>query len=134
MNGCHRQHSCHARGQFLLRNRPLAFVADVTHNAGMKRPAYTGSSKVVRWPGDAAWHFLGVDKITSTAIKAAYRGPRRGFGAVPVVVTIGATTWQTSIFPDKRSGCYLLPLKAAVRKKEELDAGETCSYTLRLFR
>ena len=38
---------------------------------------------------------------------------------------IGDTKWQTSVFPAKESGGYLLPVKAAVRKSEGLTAGDT---------
>lgn len=92
---------------------------------------YKVKGKVWLWPGDmAAWHFVHVDKKTSGKIRAAQKGPRRGFGAVKVRVTIGKTSWQTSIFPDKKSGCYLLPLKAAVRRAEGIESGESIAFTL----
>lgn len=78
-----------------------------------------------------AWHFVYVDKATSEKIRVAYKGPRRGFGSVKVEAKIGKTTWNTSIFPDKRSGCYLLPLKAKVRYEEGVEAGETIGFTLK---
>lgn len=73
---------------------------------------YTCSSKVDRYPGMAGWHFIGVDTKQSAELKEKYGKGRPGFGSIPISITIGKTTWQTSIFPDKRSGCYLLPLKA----------------------
>ncbi|MDA1169285.1 MAG: DUF1905 domain-containing protein [bacterium] len=48
----------------------------------------------------------------------------RGWGSFPVDVTIGSSTWKTSIFPDKKSGSYLLPLKKEVRKKEGIVENE----------
>lgn len=48
---------------------------------------------------------------------------RRGFGSVRVRVTVGATTWSTSIFPDKKSEAYVLPVKALVRRTEALEVG-----------
>ncbi|OGG57819.1 hypothetical protein A2853_04135 [Candidatus Kaiserbacteria bacterium RIFCSPHIGHO2_01_FULL_55_17] len=96
---------------------------------------------MVLWPGSThstssgqvgAWHFVHVDKAQSAKIKEKYAGPRRGFGAVRVSVKIGKTTWQTSIFPDKRSGTYLLPLKAAVRRAEGIFEGETITFTLEI--
>jgi hypothetical protein len=70
------------------------------------------------YPGLVAWHFLTLPKKESDQIKAM-TGPRRGWGAVRVTVTIGKTTWQTSIFPDKKAGAYFLPLKAEVRKRKD---------------
>jgi len=42
---------------------------------------------------------------------------------VRVDVTVGATSWRTSIFPDSKTGTYLLPVKKAVRLAEHLEAG-----------
>jgi uncharacterized protein (DUF302 family) len=57
---------------------------------------------------------------------------KAGFGSVPVMVTIGKTKWKTSIFPDKRSGTYLLPLKAEVRKKESIYSGDNISLIIEI--
>ena len=43
---------------------------------------------------------------------------RRGQPAVhPVSVSAGSVAWQTSVFPDKQSASYLLPVKADVRRR-----------------
>lgn len=91
------------------------------------------TEKVVLWPGEtAAWHFVGVTKIVGKEIKEKMGKNTRGFGSVPVKVTVGKTTWQTSIFPDKYSGSYILPLKASVRKKEGIEAGDMLKYMITL--
>ena len=59
------------------------------------------------------------------------RGRTGGFGSVRISATIGATTWQTSIFASKDVGGYLLPLKAAVRKAERLAEGTPVDALLR---
>ncbi|MBI5457330.1 DUF1905 domain-containing protein [Candidatus Kaiserbacteria bacterium] len=95
---------------------------------------YKLRSEVVLWPGaQGAWRFAYVDKKHSEEIRKKYTGPRRGFGAVRVKVRIGKTTWETSIFPDKRSGTYILPLKAKVRRAEGIQAGDTVTFTLDLL-
>jgi hypothetical protein len=94
--------------------------------------AYTVKATVWLYPGDAAWHFVNVDKKVSEKIRKAIGRNTRGFGSVPVSVTIGKTTWQTSVFPDKQSGTYLLPLKKHVRMKEEIAAGDAIRFTLRI--
>ena len=60
-------------------------------------------------------------------------GRRRGFGAVKVRVEIGETRWDTSIFPHKESGGWLLPIKASVRKAEGVVAGDEVTLTLTLL-
>ena len=47
------------------------------------------------------------------------------WGYIPVEVTIGKTTWRTGIWPQKDEGVYLLVIKAPVRKKEGIFAGDT---------
>lgn len=74
-------------------------------------------------PPKAAWYFITIDGETAASIRAATRGTTGGFGSVRITATIGDTAWQTSLFPSKDSGGYLLPLKAAVRAAEGLAEG-----------
>jgi hypothetical protein len=96
-----------------------------------KAHAYSCEAKIWLYPGESAsWHFITLPKALGTTFKETYAKHRRGFGSLPVTVTIGTSTWNTSIFPDSYSGSYLLPLKAAVRKKEALLIGDTITLTL----
>jgi Domain of unknown function (DUF1905) len=102
---------------------------------------YRVTAKLWLWNSDkapASWHFLTVDGETAEAIHALAlkrrleSGQRRGWGAMKVHVTIGETSWETSIFPDKGSGGWLLPIKAAVRKAEELVVGDRIQVSVML--
>ena len=84
----------------------------------MKYNQYEFEAKVWLWPGDAAWHFVSLPKDMSEHITKMFGDKKRGWGSLPVTVLIGATSWDTSIFPDKKIGSFILPLKALVRKKE----------------
>ena len=83
------------------------------------------------------WHFLTIDgeaaeDIKTTAIMRRLEGKQqRDWGAIRVSASIGDTSWQTSIFPSRESGGYLLPIKAAVRKAEGLVAGDEVTVHLR---
>ena len=97
------------------------------------KQTYKVRSKVWLWPGDmSAWHFVNVDKKLSEELKEKYGQKKRGFGSIPVTVTIGKTSWKTSIFPEKRSGTYLLPLKAQVRRAEGIEAGDSITFALEI--
>ena len=97
----------------------------------MKYETYKIKSKVWLYPGEnAAWHFITIPKKQSDDIKKKFAEVKRGWGSIRVVVTLGSTMWKTSIFPDKRAGAYLLPLKASVRKKEEVLEGDSVSFLL----
>ncbi|KQX20894.1 MULTISPECIES: DUF1905 domain-containing protein [unclassified Sphingomonas] len=77
-----------------------------------------------------AWHFLTIDGQTSAEIRYAALGRSGGFGSIPVEVRIGATVWRTSIFPHRDSGGYILPIKADVRKREGIAAGDEVALSL----
>jgi len=47
-----------------------------------------------------------------------------GFGSVRVGVQIGDSHWKTSVFPNKESGCFVLPIKKPMRKAEGVDVGD----------
>jgi hypothetical protein len=93
---------------------------------------YKVSSKVVPYPGMDAWYFAYVDKKLSGELKEKFGKGARGFGSLPVEVTLGKTKWKTSIFPDKHSGVYLLPLKAKIRRAEGIAAGDTITFILNI--
>jgi hypothetical protein len=78
--------------------------------------------------GPDAWYFVTLPVGLAEEIRAERE--HRPFGSVPVRVTIGATTWTTSVFADKKSGSYLLPVKAEVRRKEHLDDGDSVDVEL----
>lgn len=80
----------------------------------------------------AGWHFLTVPEKQSKEIKKSFGGKTRGWGSLPVNVTLDKTSWKTSIFPDKKSGTYLLPLKADVRKKEGVAHGDIVNFVLHI--
>lgn len=49
--------------------------------------------------------------------------PPAGFDSVKVTATLGSSRWRTSIFPQP-DGCYVLPVKRAVRDREGVDTGD----------
>jgi uncharacterized protein DUF1905 len=61
-----------------------------------------------RHPGADGWHFVSLPAEVSAEISDITAGGRRGFGSVRVDVTVGATSWRTSLFPDSKTGRYLL--------------------------
>ncbi len=80
----------------------------------------------------AGWHFASVPLNVSEDIKHHFGDRKRGWGSLPVVATIGKTNWKTSIFPDKKTEGYLLPLKADVRKKERINADDNITLLLEI--
>jgi hypothetical protein len=87
-------------------------------------------AKVWLYPGAGGWHFVTLPRKQSAEIKARFSSIKRGWGSLKVAATIGKTTWETSIFPDRQSGSYLLPVKADVRIKEGIGTGDIVSFTV----
>ncbi|HVE98496.1 MAG TPA: DUF1905 domain-containing protein [Mycobacteriales bacterium] len=80
------------------------------------------------YDGQGSWHFVTVPGDLGEELSARV-GPRRGFGSVRVEVTVGSTTWRTSVFPSKEAG-YVLPIKRSVRLGEQLDVGDAVDVRL----
>jgi hypothetical protein len=80
--------------------------------------------------GEAPWHFVTLPREIADEIEETGKEVRRGFGAVKVSVTIGSTTWATSLFPDTKAASYVLPVKRMVREREGLAAGDTVSVSI----
>ena len=69
----------------------------------------------------------------SDEIRDLTDGRRGGFGSVRVRATVGSTSWETSLFPESRSGCFVLPFKKAVRKAEDVEEGDLIEVALELL-
>ena len=102
---------------------------------------HTTTATLWIWTTDkapASWHFLTLEGEVADSIHALALmrrlefGRKRGWGAMKVRATIGDTSWDTSIFPAKDVGGWLLPVKAAVRKAEGLIAGDAVAITVEL--
>ncbi len=82
------------------------------------------------YQGKAAWHFITLPAELSEQIRFFTSGNKTAWGSVRVSVTIGDTKWNTSIFPDSKLGSYGLPVKAAVRKAQNIQVGDVVSVRL----
>lgn len=98
----------------------------------MPQLEYKLRGKVYMWAGPASWFFVNVSKAKAKDIRFYHSQNAAGFGSIAVQVTLGETTWKTSVFPDSKSGTYVLPLKKAVRVAEGVEEGDTVSYQLKI--
>lgn len=80
----------------------------------------------------AGWHFLTIDGQIAAEIRFAALGRTGGFGSIKVTARIGGTRWTTSIFPQRDSGGFLLPIKAEVRRREKIETGDEVRVTLEI--
>lgn len=94
---------------------------------------YTFKAKIWIYEGSSAWHFVTLPKKLSVEIKELFGQDRPGWGAVPVRVEVNGFLWKTSIFPDKKTGAYLLPLKVEARKTANLGDGDTANFKITIL-
>ena len=94
---------------------------------------YRFDAELWEYTGQGAWVFLTVPPAPSADIAAIPRPPRPGFGSIRVSVSLGGSTWLTSIFPDSKSGTFMLPVKKAIRARERVEPGDVVEVTLELL-
>jgi hypothetical protein len=80
------------------------------------------------WRGPAPWFFVTVPVQQCHDLKAIVGLVTYGWGMIPVHVWVGKSKWTTSLFP--KDGSYIVPIKASVRKAENLKEGD--QVTIRL--
>lgn len=98
---------------------------------------FTQTATLWRWTAASGARMIFVrfsgavaEEISALALmRRLESGRRRGWGSLRVTARIGATEWQTSIFPGD-SASWLLPVKAAVRKAEGIAEGDAAAVTV----
>jgi hypothetical protein len=107
------------------------YVAAATYIRAMGGLRRTITGELWLWQVGAGWTFLTLPLDVADEIRAT--SVRRGFGSVRVEATLGSSTWKTSVFPDSKSGSYVLPVKAQVRKREAVGDGDPVTVTLQVL-
>ena len=86
------------------------------------------SGDIWHWRGPAPHHFVTVPEEESAMLAAVSELVTYGWGMVPVTVRLGGSTWTTALWP--KDGGYIVPLKLAVRRAEELEVGDSVAIHL----
>lgn len=89
-------------------------------------------SEIWVYPGEVPWHFVTLPFELADEVRARGAGAHRPFGSLPVRATLGSTTWTTSLFADTKLASYLLPIKAQVRRRERVEAGQPVDVRIEL--
>ena len=77
---------------------------------------------MVWWRGPAPYHFVALPEPERVRLQAVASRVTYGWGCIPATVTLGATTFTTSIFP--KDGGFLVPVKTAARRAEGVELGD----------
>ena len=91
---------------------------------------YSFEAEVWEWSSKTSWFFVSLPEDEADDIEERFARRAGGFGSIRVEVTIGSSTWRTSLFPSNEEKTYVLPLKKAVRTAEGLGPGSTAAVDL----
>lgn len=83
---------------------------------------FSFETRVIHWRGPSPFFFAPIPAEHVEELRRLGRAVTYGWGMVPVDVRIGETGFSTSLFPKEDT--YLLPLKAEVRRKTNITAGD----------
>jgi hypothetical protein len=86
------------------------------------------NDKIWFWRGPAPWYFVTVPAEQSRDLNVISGLVTYGWGMIPVHARIGKTEWKTSLFP--KDGHYIVPVKASVRRAENLEEGDEVTVRL----
>lgn len=91
--------------------------------------SWTFDAAVFPYEGDqpGSWRFARVPIDVADELRM---GERNGFGSVRVHASVGDTTWATSVFPEKVTGSFILPVKKSVRLAEGIRDWDVVAITL----
>jgi hypothetical protein len=84
--------------------------------------------EVIYWRGPSPFFFAPVPQDCAAELRHVAKLVTYGWGMVPVEATIASVVFSTSLFPKDET--YLLPLKAAVRRKSNVTAGDAISVDM----
>ncbi len=89
----------------------------------MKQQGFYVKAKVQIFPLQNPWVYVSVHKDYTEMFAGMMDR-----GLFPITVTLGNSTWNTSLLP-KGDGTHFIPLNAKVRKKEDVKIGDTIELT-----
>jgi len=88
---------------------------------------YAFEAEVWEWSSKTSWFFVSLPEDEADEIEERFGRRAAGFGSIRVEVTIGSSTWRTSLFPSNEEKTYVLPLMKAVRTAEGLVPGSVAA-------
>lgn len=82
----------------------------------------TFAATIIHWRGPSPFYFAAVPAEHVGSIRDAARRVSYGWGMIPVEAVIAGVTFNTALFA--KDDTYLLPIKAAVRNRLGVTAGD----------
>lgn len=71
------------------------------------------------------WYFVTLPQNISKEIRENFKWQEEGWGRMSATAKIGIYKWKTAIWFDTKINAYLLPVKADIRKKANLETNKS---------
>jgi uncharacterized protein DUF1905 len=91
-------------------------------NAGDPLAEFSFETRIIHWRGPSPFFYAPIPPRHLEELRRVARAVTYGWGMVPVAARIGSVAFTTALFPKDET--YLLPLKAAVRRRANITAGD----------
>jgi hypothetical protein len=84
---------------------------------------YKFTDKPKLWPFSPSngCPYVELPKEAANEIRKYLQWQEQGWGRMKAIIKIGNSEWQTSIWFDTKHDTYILPIKAEIRKKENIE-------------
>ncbi len=82
------------------------------------------------YSGKGAWIFVTLPVKISKEIRRHFKAEEECWGRLKTTAQIGNSEWSAAICFDSKSGTYLLPLKAEIRKNKSIELNEAVTVAI----
>jgi hypothetical protein len=93
---------------------------------------YEFTAKPWKYTGKGAWIFVSLPQKMSKEIRNYFKREEEGWGRLRATAQIGNCEWKTAVWFDTKANSYILPLKAEIRKKEDIAEGKMVKVVVRI--
>ena len=93
-----------------------------------QRADFQFAGSVWYWRGPSPYYFVRVPQQQCEDLADLAADVTYGWGMIPVEVTLGGHTWETSLWP--KDGGYVVPIRARVRRDLGIDTDDVVTVQL----
>ena len=91
---------------------------------------YEFSGKPWQHNATNGWYFISLPIEIAEEIRNALKSEEEGWGRLKTLAKIGVSEWKTAIWFDTKMKTYLLPLKAEIRRRENIGIGDEIGVSI----
>jgi hypothetical protein len=91
---------------------------------------YEFSAELWQYPAPGGWFFVSLPAEMSVEIRQNLKQHEEGWGRLKITAKTGKSQWESAMWFDTQRHTYLLPIKAEIRRKENLEADREIQITI----